>query len=177
MQRHATLAVELTAAHLSAAQTTRALDPDALHVRLTHRRLDRLAHRAAERHTVAQLLGDALGHQLGLGLGVLDLEDVQLDLLTGQLLQVAADAIGLGAAATDDDARTRGVDVDANPVTGALDLHLGDAGPLEPRGEELADGDILFDVVRVLLVGVPPRLPVGGDAQTEAVRVDFLAHY
>jgi hypothetical protein len=83
---------------------------------------DGLAHRATERHAVAQLLGDALGDQLRVGLGVLDLEDVQLDLLAGELLEVGADAVGLGAAAADDDAGTRGVDVDADAVTGALDL-------------------------------------------------------
>ena len=43
--------------------------------------LQALAHRAAERHAGAELLGDALGDELGLGLGVLDLEDVELDLL------------------------------------------------------------------------------------------------
>ena len=72
-----------------------------------------------------QLLGDALRDELRVDLGVLDLEDVQLHLLAGELLEVAADAVGLGAAAADDDAGTRGVDVDADPVTGALDLDLG----------------------------------------------------
>ena len=176
MQRNPALAVELRAAHLGAAETARALHPDALDVGLTHGRLDGLAHRAAERHAVAQLLGDTLGHQLCLALGVLHLEDVQLNLLAGQLLQVGADAVGLGAAAADDDARTRGVDVHADPVTGALDLHVGDTGALEAGGQQLADGDVFLDVVRVLLVGVPAGLPVGGDAEPEAVRVDLLAH-
>src|SRR5690606_34863276 len=134
-------------------------------------------HRTTEGDTVRELLGDALRDELSLGLRVLDLEDVQLDLLTGQLLELGADAIGLGAAASDDDARTSGVDVHTHTVTGALDLDLRDAGALEAGGQELADRDIFLDVVRVLLVGVPTRLPVGGDAQTEAVRVDLLAHY
>ena len=83
-----------------------------------------------KRDAAGELLGDALRDELSVDLGVLDLEDVQLDLLAGQLLEVAADAVGLGAAAADDDARTGGVDVDADAVTGALDLHLGDAGAL-----------------------------------------------
>ena len=58
----------------------------------------------------------------------------------------------------------------------ALDLDLGDAGPLHALGEQLADGDVLADVRLVELVGVPPRLVVGGDAEAEAVRVDLLAH-
>src|SRR5690606_29206038 len=139
VQRDPAVAVVLGTGHLGAAETTAALHADALDLRRPHRRLDRLAHGTAERDTVGQLLGDALRDELGVGLGVLDLEDVQLHLLAGQLLQRTTDAVGLGTTTSDDDARTGGVDVDANPVTGALDLHLGDAGPLHARGQELAD--------------------------------------
>jgi hypothetical protein len=45
-----------------------------------------------------------------------------------------------GAATADDDARTRGVDVNANAVTGALDLHVGDAGAVHALGQQAADG-------------------------------------
>ena len=77
------------------------------------------------RDPAGQLLGHALRDQLRVDLGVLHLEDVQLHLLAGELLQLATDPVGLGAAAADDDARAGGVDVDADPVTGALDLDLG----------------------------------------------------
>ena len=107
----------------------------------------RIARRNATR--LDELLGDALRDQLRVDLGVLHLEDVQLHLLAGELLQLAADAVGLGAAAADDDARTGGVDVDADPVTGALDLDLGDAGALHALGHQLADRDVLLDVVAV----------------------------
>ncbi len=69
------------------------------------------------------------------------------------------------------------MDVHANTVTGALDFDLRDSCALHAGGEELTDRDVFLDVLRVLLVCVPARLPVGGDAETEAVRVDFLAHY
>src|SRR4051794_2706748 len=138
VQRDATLAVELRARHLRAAEATRALHPDALGAGLG-RALHRLAHRAPERDTARELLGDALRDELGLDLGVLDLEDVQLHLLAGQLLEVAADAVGLGAAPADDDARTSGVDVHADAVTGALDLHLGDARALHAARHHPAD--------------------------------------
>ena len=45
-----------------------------------------------------------------------------------------------------------------------------------PLESMLADRDVFLDVLRVLLVGVPPGLPVGGDTEPEAVRIDFLAH-
>src|SRR3984957_4605767 len=115
VQRHPALAVELRPGHLRAAQAARALDPDALGAAL-HRALDRLAHGPPERDPAGQLLGDPLGDQLGVDLGVLDLEDVELNLLAGQLLQVAADAVGLGSATADDDARPSGVDVDPDAV-------------------------------------------------------------
>src|SRR3954469_13825445 len=176
VQRHPALAVELRPAHLGAAQATRALHPDALDLRAALRGLHRLAHGTTEADPAGELLGDALGDQLRVGLGVLDLEDVQLHLLAGELLQLAADAVGLGAAATDDDARTSGVDVHPDPVTGALDLHLRDAGALHALAHELADGHVFLDVVLVQLVRVPPGLVVGGDAEPEPVRVDLLTH-
>ena len=102
-----------------------------------------------KRDAAGQLLGDTLRDELRVDLGVLHLEDVELHLLAGELLEVAADAVGLGAAATDDDARTGGVDVDADPVTGALDLDPADAGALHALGHEAADRDVFLDVVAV----------------------------
>src|SRR5215207_7341639 len=177
VQRHPTLAVELRTAHLGAAEAARALHADALDVGLAHRRLDGLAHRAAERHTVRKLFRHTLSDELRLRLGVLDLEDVQLDLLLGQLFQVGADAVGLGATTPDDDARSRGVDINSDSVASPFDLHVGDAGALETGGQKPTDRHVFLDVVLVLLVGVPPGLPVGGDTEAEAVGIDLLAHY
>ncbi len=176
MQRHTALAVELRTAHLGAAETTGALDLDALGAGL-HGALHRLAHGTAEGDAGGQLLRDALSHELGVQLGVLDLEDVQLDLLAGQLLEVAADAVGLGATATDDDAGTGGVDVNADAVAGALDLDLGDAGALHALRHHATNGNVFLDVVLVQLVGVPAGLEVRADAEAEPVRVNLLAHY
>src|SRR5690606_6290920 len=180
VQRHTALAVELRPAHLRAAEAAGDLHLDALGAGAL-RGLDALAHGATERHAGGELLGDALRDQLGVGLGVLDLEDVQLDLLAGELLELAAQAVRLGATATDDDAGTRGVQVDADPVTGALDLDLRDAGALDARGHELADRDVFLHVVAVALpdlgaVREPPGAVVRRDAQAVAVGIDLLAH-
>src|SRR6476660_756564 len=180
VQRAATLAVELGARHLGAAEATGDLDTDALGAGAGGG-LHALAHRTTERHTSRELLGDALRDELAVDLGVLDLEDVELDLLAGELLELAADAVGLGATTTDDDAGTRGVDVDAEPVTGALDVDAGDAGAVHARGHELADRHVLLDVVAVALtllggVGEPTALVLRGDPETEACGVDLLAH-
>src|SRR5579863_4627795 len=175
VQRYASFTVELRARHLRPAQAPRALHPDPLGAAL-HGALDRLAHGPPEGNPAGQLLGDALGDQLGIGLGVLHLEDVQLNLLGGQLLQVTADAVGLGTAAADDDARPGGVDVDPDPVPGPLDLDLGDARPLHAALQHATDGHVLSHVFLVQLVGVPAALEVRGDAEPEPVRVHFLPH-
>ncbi len=125
MQRHAALAVPLGAGHLGAAEATRALDPDAEGAGLLGV-LHRTLHRPAEGDAAGELVGDALGDQRGVELGLLDLLDVELDLgVAGDLGEPGAEAVGLGATATDDDARAGGVDVDAEAVTGALDLDRG----------------------------------------------------
>lgn len=143
-----------------------------------HRALHALAHGTTEGDAGGELLGDGLGHQLSVNLGVLDLEDVQLDLLAGQLLQLATDAVGLGAAAADDDARAGGVDVNADAVAGALDLNLRDLrSSLHALRHHATNGDVFLDVVLVQLVGVPTGLEVRGNAEPEPVRVYLLAHY
>src|SRR5690606_21798514 len=150
VQGHTALAVELRAGHLGAAETATALDLDALGAGL-HGGLHALAHGPTEGDAGGELLGDGLGHQLSVHLGVLDLEDVQLDLLAGQLLQLAADLVGLGAAAGEDDARASGVDVHTDAVAGALDLNLRDAGALHAGRQHPPDGDVFLDVVLVQL--------------------------
>src|SRR5262249_1657648 len=130
-----------------------------------------------EGDAVLQLVGDALRDEGGVELGSLDLDDVQLHLVVaGDLGEPGAQLVGLGATATDHDARTGGVDVDAELVTGALDLDAADRRVGEEPHDVLADLPVLRQVVLVLAVAEPAALPVGGDAQAEAVRVDLLTH-
>ena len=177
VQRDTTLVVALDTGHFRAAEAAGRHNLDALDLGVAHRGLDGLTHGATERDTVDQLLGDGLRNQGCVGIDVLDLDDVQRDHLAGELLQLTADAVGLGATAADDDARARGVDVHTNAVAGALDDDVGDAGALKVLLEPLADPDVLGDVIGVVLVGVPVGLPVGSDTQAQAVRVNLLAHY
>jgi hypothetical protein len=102
VQRDATLAVELRAAHLRAAEAAGALHRMPLAPARSEDCMPLRMARGTRRGW--QLLGDALRDELGVDLGVLHLEDVELHLLAGELLELAADAVGLGAAAADDDA-------------------------------------------------------------------------
>src|SRR5205807_4064159 len=76
-----------------------------------------------------------------------------------------------------DDARPCGVHVDTEAVTSALDLHTAHGRPLELAHQVVADAPVLDQVVGVLPVREPARLPVGGNTEAEAVGVDLLAHY
>src|SRR5690606_23211077 len=179
VQRHAPLAVELVAAHLGAAEAAGDGHSDALRAGAL-RGLHALAHRTTEGDAGGELLGDALGDQLRIGLGVLDLEDVQLDLLAGELLQLAAQTLGLRPATPDDDARAGGVEIDADAIAGALDLDLGDAGALEPLGHELADRDVFLHVVAVPLpllraLIYPPAAVLRSDYIAEPAPYDLPA--
>ncbi len=164
MQRHAAFAVELGAAHLGAAETAGELDADTLGAS-AHGILLSLTHRAAEGHAVRQLLGDALGYELGhavrkllgdalsdeLGVDrrVLDFEDVELDLLAGELLELCANALGYGATAADHDARAGGVDVHTHAVTGTLNDDAGHACTLEVLRHLLTDGVVFKHEIAV----------------------------
>ena len=155
VQGHPALAVPLGAAHLGAAEATRALHPDAEGAGLLGV-LDGPLHGPAEGDAAGELVGDALGDQGGVELGLLDLLDVELDLVVaGDLGEAAAEAVGLGATAADDDAGAGGVDVDPQAVAGALDLDPADRGVRQLGHEVVADLPVLDDVVAVLLVGEP----------------------
>ena len=115
VQRHAAVRVALGARHLRATEATGDLNLDALGAG-PHRARERALHRAAEGDTVLQLLGDRLRDEARVELGALDLKDVDLDLLAGDLVQVAAQLVDFGAGLADHDPRTRRVDVDLNLV-------------------------------------------------------------
>src|SRR5919106_822609 len=85
-------------------------------------RLDRLAHRATERHALFELHGHRLGNQLRFELRLLDLLDVDEDLAVRPLLDLLLQLVDFGPLAADDDARTRGVDIDLQLVGRALGL-------------------------------------------------------
>ena len=177
MQRHPTFAVPLLAAHLGATEPAAALHAYAECAGL-HRGLHRALHGPPERDPAAELIGDALREQHRVDFGLLDLLDVELDLrVAADLAQTFAKPFGLGAPATDDDAGSGGVHVDAQTVTRALDLDAAHRGALELLPQVVADLVVLDEELGVfLLVGDPTRLPVGGDAETESVGVDLLTH-
>ena len=95
--------VALGAGDVSASQTAGAGDLDTLGRRGAavtglHGIADSLLHGAAESDTALQLRSDVLSNQLSVGGSALDLDDVEVDGLAGQLCQLLLD---LGALSTD----------------------------------------------------------------------------
>ena len=178
MQRHATLAVPLATAHLCAVEPAGALNPDALGAGLASG-LDGLAHGATEGDAALELLGDGLGDEVGVELGALDLDDVDGDLTLGglgDLLEVGAETVDLGALLADDDAGTSGVDGDLHLVAGALDVDARKRGARETLLEIRADLDVVAEVLGIVLIGVPTGTPLLGRAETEAGRLYLVTH-
>src|SRR5205807_7516245 len=112
---------DLGAVEASAHADLDALGPEA------ERRLHGLLHGPAEGDAALELRADVLGYELRVELRTLDLLDVDVDLAVDELLQLVAELVDLGALAADDDAGTRGVDVDAHLVGRALDVDLRDS--------------------------------------------------
>ena len=175
VQRHATVGVALGARHLGAAQATGDLDLDALGAG-AHGAGQRALHRAAEGDAVLQLLGDRLRHQARVELGALDLQDVDLDLLAGDPVQVAAQLVDLGAGLADHDARPRRVDVDLHLGGVLADRDVRQAGVREPADDVLADLRVLVQVVREVPLVEPVRLPVVDVAHADRLGMNFLTH-
>src|SRR5581483_3954465 len=140
------------------------------------RRFDRLAHRAAEGDAFLELHGDRLGNQLRVELRLLDLLDVDEDLAAGALLDFLLQLVDFRSLAADDDAGPRGVDVDLQPVDGALGLDLRHAGMREALLEGLAQIEILVQQLGVVAVRVPARPPRFVEPEPEPERVNLLAH-
>jgi hypothetical protein len=118
--------------------------------------------------------------RLGVELGALDLDDVDADLTLvdlGDLLEVSAEDVDLGALLADDDAGACGVDGDLHLVASALDLDTGECCTCEALLEVLADGEVVAKSLGiVLLIGVPTGTPLLGDAEAEAGRLNLLSH-
>jgi hypothetical protein len=175
VQRHAAVGVALGAGHLGAAQPSGHLDLDALGAG-AHGAGQRALHGAAEGHPVLELLGDRLRHQARVELGALDLEDVDLDLLAGDPVQVAAKLIDLRARLADHDARPGGVDVDLHLGGVLADRDVRQAGVREPPDDVLADLRVLMQEVGEVALVEPVGLPVVDVAHADRFGVNFLTH-
>lgn len=108
--------VALNAGDVRAGQTAGAGDLDTLGRRGAavtglHGIADGLLHSAAESDAALQLGSNVLSNELCIGGGALDLNDVEVDGLAGQLCQLLLDLGALSAALADNDARLCAEDI------------------------------------------------------------------
>src|SRR5262249_11586158 len=142
VQRHAALAIPLHARDFGAAETARAVDADAAGAE-PHRRLHGALHGAAERDAALELLRDRFGDELRVQFGLTDLDDVDDDVAVGELGDLLAQLLDVGALLADHHARPSRVDGDAALLVRALDDDLGHRGLLELLHQDFADLHVL----------------------------------
>ena len=95
VERNPALPVPLATTHVGSSQAAVALDSDPLGAGLEGGG-NRSLHGSAEGDPVLELVGDALGEQLGVEVGILDLGDVQLDRLAGDHFEAGPQPLRLG---------------------------------------------------------------------------------
>ena len=98
-----------------------------------------------------QLVRDVVGHELRRQLRPLDLLDVDRGFLAGQLGQLVAQLVHLGAALADHHARAPGVHRDGDLARPPLDVDLGDRRVAEPRLQVLPDQLVFLEQRRHVL--------------------------
>ena len=175
MQRDAPVGVAFGAGHLGAAEAAGDLDLHALGAG-AHRAGEGPLHRPAEGHAVLELLGDRLGDELGVELGALDLEDVDLDLLFGHAVQIAAQGVHFGARLADHDPGSGRVDVDLEFVGVLADRDFRQPGVGELVDDVLADADILGEVLGEVALVEPVGLPVVDVTHAHRLWMNLLSH-
>src|SRR5207245_2438826 len=152
-----------------------ARDPDAVGAQ-AQRGGDRLLHGAAERDTLLELERHVLRHELGVELGVDDLLNVEIDLLTRPRLQLVLQLLHLRALPADDDARPGRRDRDPRPVGRSLDVDLGDTRVIELILDVAPDLHVLVQQICVALRREPAGAPRPRRTESEADRMRLLAH-
>src|SRR5260370_38297222 len=120
---------------------------------------------------------DSLGDQLGVDLGAVVLQRLDLDVTVAQVFQVFRELIDLLALFADDHADAGRVDENRDLLTGTLDADLGNPRAAVAPLDEFPDLEV-FDQEfgEILLVGVPCAGPVHHDPGAEARRSNFLTH-
>ncbi len=135
---NAALVIPLDARDLGAAEAAAALDTDC-RARPGAGRLHGSLHHAAEGNAALELLGDVLGHQLGVDLGLRISTMLRCTSSEVYFWTSLFQLLDVGALLADHHARTRRVDGDAALLVRTLDDDLRHAGSLELLAQVLAD--------------------------------------
>ena len=176
VERDAAPMILLDPGELGATEASGTTDLDALSAEILGS-LESLFHGASKRDAALELESDVFSHELGVGLGMLDLDDIDVDFFAGHAAELFLELIDFSAFAADDDTGASGENGDAATVGGALDEDLGHGSRLELLLKQLADIAVFSEeLAEFLFAGEPFGTPVAiyCDAQTD--RIGFLSH-
>src|SRR6185436_10047495 len=114
--------------------------------------------------------------QLGAGLGPLDFLDVDRGFLPGELGQLVAELVHLGALLADHHPGTPGVHRHGDFAGAPLHVDFGDRGVTQPGQQILPDQLVLLEEGGHVLGREPAGRPRLDDAEAEPDRIGFLTH-
>jgi hypothetical protein len=175
LKRNATFLVLLGAGHLSTTQTSGTHDFATFSTH-THGRGKGGFHGTAERDTCLKLLCYLLTHQTRIQFWALDFEDVDLNILLGNLFDFFLEAIHFLTTTANHNTWTAGVDGNGDALQGALDDNLGNTTTCDTCFEVFADTLVFDKLVSVIVAAVPVGIPTFGNPETESDRMCFLSH-
>ena len=176
LQRNGALVVMLGACDFRAAQTAAAgnLDAPGTHAHCT---AHGLLHCTAETDALLELSCNVLSNQGSVGVRVLDLDDGAANLLAVLLGQLFFELLDVLAAAADNHAGTCALDHDLDFVVLALDLDRRNACVVQTLLQILTDLVVFHEeVAEHIVLSEPTGIPILDNADTETVRIYFLAH-
>ena len=177
MQRHAAFAIPFEAGDFGAAEAARAVDPDAFRAE-PHRRLHGALHGAAEGDAALELLGDRIGDQGRVDLGLAHLDDIDERLRTVVIFATILRIFSMSAPflPMTTPGRAEWI-VTRHFLCGRSMTIFETAACLSFFIERRADRHVLVQQLAVfVLAGEPARIPGAVDAEPQADRIDFLSH-
>ena len=111
------------------------------------------------------------------GVRILDLDDGDLNRLADHLGNISLQLLNLLAARTDDKARTSTLDQDLNFLGSTLDLDCRNTCILQQVLQVLTDVVVFHEeIAKDIVLCEPTGIPILDYADTETVRINFLAH-
>ncbi len=112
---------------------------------------------------------------MSVNLRSLDLEDVDLDILSCHLLEFLLKLVYLSATFSDDESWPCGVNCHSDELKGSFDDNLGEASLGKTLSQILTDFVVLSDLLSIVTT-TPVRVPTTGDTDSVRNRICFLSH-
>src|ERR1700731_3030309 len=176
MQRHPAFAIPFEPCDFGAAEAARAVNSYPFRAE-SDRRLHRPLHGAAEGDTALKLLGDRIGNEDRVDLGLAHLDNIDEDFGLRHLRNDLADLVDVGALLADHHAGARRMYRHPAFLMRPLDDDLRNRRLLEVLHERGTNCHVLVQELSIFgPAREPARIPGPVYAEPQADRIDFLSH-